>query len=96
MAAAGTPLGLSTHRSTRRFAIARVVHAWAPFDDELARAGLAVVLGEEVQESITTGAAFIALTIDEATRLADMARALEAGSLTPSYGDDGTCALVAA
>lgn len=95
MAAAGSPLGLSRHRTVRRWTIAWAILVWAPYDDELLRAALAVVLGDEVQESITTGAALAALTIDEARRLGDMARALDAGSLRASY-DGGVCALVAA
>lgn len=95
MAAAGTPLGLTKVRSRRRWCLARVVHAWAGCDDELLRAGLTVVLGDEAQESITTGVALLALSIDEATRLADLARALEAGSLRASYDGD-VCSLVAA
>lgn len=96
MADAGSPLSLTKVRSRRRWSIARAVLGFAPYDDEIARACLAVVLGDEVPESVTTGVAFAALTIDEADRLTDMAQALDAGSLHAVYADDGALEIRAA
>ena len=96
MADAGSPLSLTKVRSRRRWSIARAVLGLAHFDDEIARACIAVVLGDEVPKSVTTGAALVALTIDEANRLADMAQALDAGSLHAVYSDDGRLEIRAA
>lgn len=96
MADAGSPLALTKVRSHRRLSIARAVLGLAPFDAEIARACLAVVLGDELPKSVTTGAALAALTIDEANRLADMAQALDAGSLHAVYSDGGALEIRAA
>lgn len=96
MAASGNPIGLPVHRTRRRWSIAAAVRVLASYDDEIARACLAVVTGDDLQESITTGAYLASLTIDEADRLADMGRALDAGNLRVAYGDDGACEVVAA
>jgi len=44
--------------------------------EQTVRALLGVILGEEVQPAVTLGAAFAALTIDEAERLAELAQAV--------------------
>ena len=50
--------------------------------DDLTRAALALVLGEDVAPAITTGAAIGALTIDEAQRLEALATAYAQGDET--------------
>lgn len=96
MAAAGQPIALSKMRSRRRWLIARAVLLLAHYDDAVARACIGVVMGDELQPAFSTGAAFAALTIDEAERLADMVMALDADKLQVVPNDDGSVAIRAA
>jgi len=86
--AAGYVVNMSAGPTKRRWSIATAMLHCArigvpPVRDEVddvheqtVRALLGVVLGEEVQPAVTLGAAFAALTIDEAERLAVLARAV--------------------
>lgn len=78
----------------RRFQIVRAMKAWAlAGDEELLRAGLVLVLGDDVvQESHPTGALLAALTIDEASTLEALANALDAGDAVADYST-GACRL---
>jgi hypothetical protein len=91
---AGHPLRLNEVRSRRRWSIARAVLGLAEFDDEIARAAFEVVQGE--QPAVPVGVALAAVSIDEAERLADLARALCAGQVVVTYGDDSTCRITPA
>jgi hypothetical protein len=91
---AGHPLELNQRRTRRRWSIARAILGLAEFDDEIARAAFEVVQGE--QPTVPVGVAFAAVSIDEAERLADLARALCAGQVVVTYGDDSTCRITPA
>ena len=69
--AAGSSLNLSIDPTVRKFEIGRLLVAFSDEfagDDEIFRALLHSVMGEEVQPAVTTGAAVAALTIEEARR----------------------------
>jgi hypothetical protein len=74
----------------RRFIIASSLLAFADHaDDELARALVSIAIGEEIQPGHDLGDAVGSLTIEEATRLGHLARALNAGSLVPFWEGEG-------
>ena len=54
---------------------------------------LARALDDELQPTHTTGAAFAALSIDEARRIVADAHALAAGTVALHFADDGTAEL---
>lgn len=91
VAKAGYPVNFAHGQTRRRWSIARaLIHLARHADDELTRVLLGVVLGEEVQPAVTLGTAIAALTIDEATRLADLARAVGEPSFSILFNDDGS------
>lgn len=61
--------------------------------DELARALVSIAIGTEMQPAHNLGDAIGSLTIPEATRLAQLARAINAGQLVAHWGDDATCTI---
>jgi hypothetical protein len=82
--------GAGGKTTERRFIIASSLLALADHaDDDLARALLGIAMGEELQPAHELGDAVGALTIDEATRLGHLARALNAGSLVPIWEETG-------
>jgi hypothetical protein len=68
--AADRPFSLSREnaRTQRRFEIMRAAIALSPYEPDVQRAALGFVMGEEVQTTVTIGAALGSLTIDEAKR----------------------------
>lgn len=91
---AGVQIGLLARPSRWRFAITRMLLAWSAFDEELLRAGLALVLGDDaVQESLATGALFGLLDDEAVERLADVAARLSAGWLQEDVTADGVVRL---
>lgn len=82
--------GAGSKKTERRFVITGALIAFADHtDDDLARALISIAIGEEVQPGHDLGDAIGTLTIDEATRLGHLARALNAGSLIPMWESDG-------
>lgn len=82
--------GAGGKTTERRFIIASSLLALADHaDDDLTRSLLSIAMGEELQPAHELGDAVGALTIDEATRLGHLARALNAGSLIPIWESDG-------
>ena len=76
--------------TARRSAICSALVILAPFEDEdLARALVALAIGEELQPGHDLAAAIGAMTLDEAHRLQRLAAAVESTSLVPVWGDDG-------
>lgn len=74
----------------RRFILASSLLALADHsDDDLARSLVSLSIGEEIQPGHDLGDAIGALTISEATRLGHLARALNAGSLIPTWEEHG-------
>jgi hypothetical protein len=74
----------------RRLAVANAlvtlgVHA----DDDLARALVAIAIGEELQPTITLGDAIGSLTIDEANRLTRLASAIDDLTLLATWSEHG-------
>lgn len=92
---AGVSVSLARRPSRWRFVIARTLMAWATVaDEELFRAGLALVLGDDaVQPAFTTGALLAGLTVEESEQLVLVAYALSAGHMAAAYDDDGRCEL---
>lgn len=88
-------LNLRNGPTTRKVAIADAMVACAVLDNdgELTRILLARALGDELQPTHTTGAAFAALSIDEARRVVADAHALAAGTAALHFADDGTAEL---
>ena len=91
--AANYPIRLSgpgSRRTERRLIVCSAVIDLAAFEDEpLARALVAIAIGEEIQPGHDLAAAIGSLSIDEATRLQRLADAVANTSLTPIWGDDG-------
>ena len=82
--------GAGGKKTERRFIIAGSLLALADHeDDDLARALVSIAIGEEIQPGHDLGDAIGSLTIDEATRLGHLARALNAGSLVPMWEANG-------
>jgi hypothetical protein len=82
--------GAGGKTTERRFIIASSLLAIADHaDDDLTRSLLSIAMGEELQPAHELGDAVGSLTIDEATRLGHLARALNAGSLIPIWESDG-------
>jgi hypothetical protein len=82
--------GAGGKKTERRFIIAGSLLALADHaDDDLARALISIAIGEEVQPGHDLGDAIGTLTIPEATRLGHLARALNAGTLTPMWEANG-------
>lgn len=78
----GLRMSVRTH-ATYMASVACLTHLYDPDDpDALTRAALAMVLGEEIQPAITTGAAVGSLDLDQAQRLADIANAFGRGETT--------------
>lgn len=80
---AGVPISVRQWPTWRHLDITRALLAWAPLDDDdLVRAGLIHVVGDErVQPGFLTGAVIGALECDEAAAFAAIPDRLEAGSL---------------
>ena len=77
-------------KTERRFIIAGSLLALADHaDDDLARALISIAIDEEIQPGHDLGDAIGTLTIPEATRLGHLARALNAGTLTPLWEANG-------
>lgn len=72
------PFSLSREewRTQRRFEIMRAAIALSPYEPDVQRAALGFVMGDEVQPTVTVGAALGSLTISEATRLALLAESI--------------------
>lgn len=82
--------GAGGKKTERRFIIAGSLLALADHaDDDLARALVSIAIGEEIQPGHDLGDAIGTLTIPEATRLGHLARALNAGTLTPMWESNG-------
>lgn len=82
--------GAGGRTTERRFIIAGSLLAIADHaDDDLARALISIAIGEEIQPGHDLGDAIGTLTISEATRLGHLARAVNAGSLTPMWEANG-------
>ena len=79
---AGVPVSLRAKPTARQFNLSRAIHKWAPLaDDDLARAGLVLILGDDrVQPGFPLGAVIGALESDEAFAFAAVADGLEAGT----------------
>lgn len=79
----GVPVSLRSTPTERQFSLSRAIYAWAELaDDDLTRAGLVRVIGEDrVQPGFPLGAIIGALDIDEAALFALVPDRLEAGSL---------------
>lgn len=92
---AGRSLNLRNAPTQRKVAVADALVACAVLDDdgELTRILLARALDDELQPTHTTGAAFAALSIDEARRIVADAHALAAGTVALHFADDGTAEL---
>lgn len=87
---AGRPVSLRQLPSRRRWSIARAMIFLAPLeDDDVVRACIACVIPDAAQPAVPVGAALSALTVDEAHRLAEIAKAITAGSLSLAFSDDG-------
>lgn len=87
---AGRSWRITDHPVTRCRQIYRVavrLSRWASDDDDV-RTAIGVVLCDEVQPSVSVGKALGSLTIDEATRLIDVATALDGGAAI-TFDDDG-------
>lgn len=80
---AGVPVSLRATPTMRQFETTRGLLAWSGLaDDDLCRAGLVYVLGDDrVQPGHPLGAVIGALDIDEAVRFANVPHVIEAGSL---------------
>ena len=72
--AAGHPFGIQGRRQ-RQAEIVRAVMMLAPQGDDMARVLLEVVTGDEMQPTFTTGAALGLLSVEQATRLHEVAKA---------------------
>jgi len=82
--------GAGGKKTERRFIIAGSLLALADHaDDDLARALISIAIDEEIQPGHDLGDAIGTLTIPEATRLGHLARALNAGTLTPMWEANG-------
>ncbi len=87
--AAGASLSIAQQRTVDQAARFSAALAAAVHGDEAARDLLGVVMGEALQQSVSTGVALAALTAAEADALRDMARALSEGRLTYQLSADG-------
>ncbi len=82
--------GAGGKKTERRFIIAGSLLALADHaDDDLARALISIAIDEEIQPGHDLGDAIGTLTLSEATRLGHLARALNAGTLTPMWEANG-------
>ena len=90
---AGRPLrlsGPSGKPTQRRWEIVSALLAIADSEDDgLARALVSIALGEELQPTVTLGAAVGDLTLDEGHTLGQLARAVRFGTLTPLWDEAG-------
>ena len=79
----GVPISLRQRPTMRQFELTRAVLAWSALaDDDLTRAGLVHIIGDDrVQPGFPLGAVIGALDIDEAATFASMPDRIEAGSL---------------
>jgi hypothetical protein len=95
--AAGRPIRLTTDlglQSERRLTIFNALISLSDHaSDELARALVSIAIGMEMQPAHNLGDAIGSLTIAEAQRLAQLARAINAGELVAHWADDGTCTI---
>jgi hypothetical protein len=95
--AAGRPIRLTTDlglQSERRLTIFNALISLSDHaSDELARALVSIAIGFEMQPAHNLGDAIGSLSIPEAQRLAQLARAINAGQLTAHWGDDATCTI---
>lgn len=95
--AAGRPIRLTTDlglQSERRLMIFNALISLSDHaSDELARALVSIAIGIEMQPAHNLGDAIGSLSIPEATRLAQLARAINAGQLVAHWGDDATCTI---
>lgn len=82
---------LKQRPSTRRFEIMRAVLAWATLeaDADVIRGAVGLVIGDEVQPAVTAGAALGSLSTTEASRLAELAHALDGGSVVIHLHPEG-------
>lgn len=94
MGKASKPLNLGQQTTERRMAIAQALRLWAKVgDDELLRAALALVLGDDaVQPAFSTGKIVATLSTVDAQRLRRAAYALDGGMLAADY-ESGVCRL---
>ena len=90
---AGRPLrlsGPSGQPTQRRWEIVSAMLAIADNqDDGLARALVSIAMGEELQPTVSLGAALGDLSIDEGHALGQLARAVRFGTLTPLWDETG-------
>ncbi len=95
--AAGRPIRLTTDlglQSERRLTIFNALISLSDHaSDELARALVSIAIGFEMQPAHNLGDAIGSLSIPEAQRLAQLARAINAGQLVAHWGDDATCTI---
>ncbi len=80
--------------TVRRFEIIRAAIAWSVHDEDVVRAALSLVMGEEVQPAVTIGCALGSLTLAEAQSLAITADDLDALRVVIRFDDEGKPALV--
>lgn len=85
------PFSLSQLPSVRRFGIVRAAVLLAALDaEDVVRALLGIVLGEDIQPAVATGTALGVLSIEQADRLAALAEAFASGRVPLSFAEDGT------
>lgn len=94
MGKASKPLNLGQQTTERRMMIAQALRLWAKVgDDELLRAALALVLGDDaVQPAFTTGKIVATLSTAEADAVARVASSLDGGRVAADYSA-GVCRL---
>jgi hypothetical protein len=95
--AAGRPIRLTTNlglQSERRLMIFNALISLSDHaSDELARALVTIAIGYEMRPENNLGDWIGSLTVSEATRLAQLAQAINAGQLVAHWGDDATCTI---
>lgn len=88
---AGMPISMRDMKSVRRWSIARALVAWCEvgWDDDIIRDQLGALMDSDIPRHPATplGAAFGALTIDEADRLADIAQTVADGAALEHQDD---------
>lgn len=88
---AGKAFSIRLRPGRRRWEIYRACLELVGLEDaDMVRATIALVIPDAAQPAIPIGAAIGSLTIDEAVRLGEMAKAIKTSTPALSYDDDGT------